>query len=135
MLLSSQRSVDRGDKFLTRCKLQYVPQGADGKTFLHQCGVVVDGHKHDARLGIPPQDRGRGRDAVQAWHRNVGDNDIRGERCGGGNERVAIAHGRNDVELRLQHCAQAFRNRQMIICHEDTGTLLFLLANHVDFSC
>jgi hypothetical protein len=97
---------------------------------LHQFSVVVDGHEHDAHPGISPQDLACGRDAVETWHRNVGDNHIRGKRCGCSNECVAIANRRDDVELWLQHGAQAFRNRQMIIGNEDTDALLFFPAKH-----
>src|SRR5215475_11419542 len=114
MLLSPQCGVDRGDKLLTRRELQHVPQGTGGEAFLHQRCVVVDSHKHGANPGMPPQDLACGRDAVEAWQRNVGDNDIWDERCGCGNECVAITNGSDDVELRLQYCTQAFCNRQMV---------------------
>ena len=76
MLLSPQRGMDHRDKVLTRGELQYAPHGASGEAFLNQCGVAVDGTKRNACHGMPLQNLACGRHTIEAWHRNVSDNDI-----------------------------------------------------------
>ena len=57
----------------------------------------------------------RSRDAVEAGHGNVGDDDIGSERFGCGNERVAIADSSDHLELPLHHLSEIFNNLLMVI--------------------
>ena len=114
-MFSPQHGMDRWDKIIARRELRYVAQGTSGQTFLHQLWIIVYGHKDDSCGRISAQDLARSRDAVEAGHGNVGDDDIGGERFGCGNERVAISDSGHNIELLLQHRSEIFNNLGMII--------------------
>ena len=66
----------------------------------------MNGDQDDPSCRIPKEYRRRGRDPVDARHRDVRDNDVRRQSPGGGNERLTIGHVRDDVEFRLQERTQ-----------------------------
>ena len=55
------------------------------------------------------QDRGGRRDAVEAGHRDVADDHVRRQALGGADQREAVLHLRDHVELRLQQTRAAVR--------------------------
>ena len=69
----------------------------------------MDRHEDDPSRRVLAQDRGGGRDPVEARHRDVADDHVRRQLLGGADQRETVLHLRDDVELRLQQTAQQFR--------------------------
>ena len=80
----------------------------------------MDRHEDDPGGRVLAQDRGRGRDPVEARHRDVADNHVRRQPLGGADERETVPHLRDHVELRLEQTAQQFRGFRVIVGEQQT---------------
>ena len=72
-------------------------------------------HEDDPGRRVPAEDRGGGRDPVEARHRDVADDHVRRQPLGGVDQREAVLHLRDHVELRLQQTAQQFRGFRVVV--------------------
>ena len=87
---TAQRRADGRYQFVARRALQHVSQRAGLEATLHQDRIAMDRHEDDPGGRVPAQDRGGGRDPVEARHRDVADNHVRRHPLGGADERETV---------------------------------------------
>ena len=70
---------------------------------------------------VPTQDRGRCGDPVEPRHRDIADDDVWRQALGGADQRVAVLHVADHLELRLQQRPQQFGGGEMIVGEQQSG--------------
>jgi hypothetical protein len=76
--------------------------------------------EHDARRGMPLQNRLGGGDAAHAGHHDVGHDHVGHQPIGGVDEGLAVTHSGDDIELRLEQGAPKLHRRRVIVSEQDT---------------
>src|SRR5262245_8460340 len=113
--LAAQRCPHRNDELVAGRVLQDIAECPSRDSALHEIGAVVDSHQDDARRWMLPDDGARGGDTVAAGHADVGHHHVRCERRGGREQRVAVVHLADDLELSLEQRAQQGAVRRMVV--------------------
>ena len=84
--------------------------------------VVVHGENDDAALDLVGLEAHEGVETAQPWHREIRDNDVRPQAPGGVDERIAVAHSGDDVEIGVLQAGRSRPSRRigwMVIGDED----------------
>ena len=80
----------------------------------------MDRHEDDPGRRVSVKDRAGGRDAVEARHRDVADNHVRRQPLRGRDQREAVLHLPDHVELLLKETAEQCGGFRVIVGEEES---------------
>ncbi len=81
--------------------------------------IAAGGDQDDLRLRRGMLDVAARIDSIHLWHREVGDDDVRGERARSFEQRTSVSHSADDFVRWLQQALPRRKETGVVICQED----------------
>jgi hypothetical protein len=94
--------------------LQHVGERAGRIASLYQLGVLMDRDQDDPRARMLREERRRGGDAVEAWHRDIRDDHVVVGFVRRLKKSAAVSNRGDNLELRLEQLSQLFGDPRVV---------------------
>jgi hypothetical protein len=113
-----ERFVDCGQEVCSHPRFHHIAKCSGSEAGTDEIGVGMNRQENDLGCATGLIQLVCRLDAVQDWHRNIGDDDVRFEVHGGLKQRATVRHTSNDMKGWSNKAFHHLQEVSMVVCQE-----------------